>query len=182
NKLNMNTIDDLYAAIGHGNIKLSQIITRLRQFYKKSDNKIQEDTAIDELKKTSKKSSGKLSQGVSIVGADNIKVRFAKCCNPVPGDDIIGFITKGRGVSIHRADCPNIQQVDDTHRFLQVDWDSGERDSYSAEIQVRAVDRGGLLAEIALKVNHADVDILSINARTNKENYVIINMVLEIKD
>ena len=102
----------------------------------------------------------------------------------MPGDDIVGFITRGRGVSIHRTDCPNLSTIleGQEERSIEVSWDIEKKSSYSAEIQVKATDRPGLLAEIALRVNDADVGLLSLNARTNKDKSVMINMTLEIHD
>lgn len=182
-KLSLNSIDDLYASVGYGNIRLNQIITRLREFYNMEfEEEHREHYVKEKMKQPARKPRPRSSQGVSIRGVDNIKVRFAKCCNPVPGDEIIGFVTKGRGVSIHRTDCPNIKQEVDTDRFLEVQWDSKKTASYNAEIQVRALDRSGLLAEIALKINEADIGLVSLNARTNKDKIVLINMILEIKN
>lgn len=184
NKLSINTIDDLYAALGYGSITLNQVIIKSRdyynEFYKITDEKAFVDSKIQQ---SQPKTTSKSTQGVSVKGIDNVKVRFSKCCNPVPGDEIIGFITKGRGVSIHRKDCPNIlADVENKERFIEVEWDNQKKASYHVEIQVRAADRPGLLAEIALRINEADVGLLSLNARTNKEKIVIINITLEIHD
>ena len=83
-----------------------------------------------------------------LLKVDNIKVRFSKCCNPVPGDEITGYITRGRGVSIHRTDCPNIAHIEDRERFIEVSWNTDEKGEYPAEIQIQAVDRTGLTTEI----------------------------------
>ncbi len=182
-KLSINTIDDLYSSIGYGSVKLNQIITRLKDsYYKENKDKISEKHIEEKLNKPIERPRRKNSQGVSVKGIDNVKVRFAGCCNPVPGDEIIGFVTKGRGVSIHRADCPNIKQEPDTNRFLEVRWDAQERSSYNAEVQVRGIDRGGLLADIAFKVNESDIGLVSLNARSNKNREVFLNMTLEIND
>ncbi|HMM70589.1 MAG TPA: (p)ppGpp synthetase, partial [Gudongella oleilytica] len=124
------------------------------------------------------------THGIVVKDIDNVKIKFSKCCNPVPGDDIVGFITRGRGVSIHRTDCPNLSTIleGQEERSIEVSWDIEKKSSYSAEIQVKATDRPGLLAEIALRVNDADVGLLSLNARTNKDKSVMINMTLEIHD
>lgn len=178
-KYSLNTIDDLYASIGYGNIKFNHVITKLKELYEKTiEFKPDKEISKKSVQKTNKKSYS----GVSIKGLDNIKIRISKCCNPVPGDKIIGFITKGRGVSVHRADCPNIEQGVESNRFIEVHWDSEETTSYPADIQIRAIDRSGLLAEIAMNISEADISLLSINARTEKDKTVVINMNIEIDD
>ncbi|MBC8590419.1 RelA/SpoT family protein [Wansuia hejianensis] len=182
-RLSLNTIDDLYASIGYGNIRLNHIITRLKEFYNKEYPSIAEiDFTEEGLKKSNTKTKKRKSQGVSVKGLDNIKTRISKCCNPVPGDEIIGFITKGRGVSIHRLDCPNIKQEEDPNRFIEVEWNTEKKASYNAEIQIKAIDKGGLLAEIALNINDSGVRLISLNARSNRDKTVIINMTIEIND
>nr|WP_300005831.1 bifunctional (p)ppGpp synthetase/guanosine-3',5'-bis(diphosphate) 3'-pyrophosphohydrolase [Tissierella sp.] len=178
-KFSINSIDDLYSSIGYGNVKYKHIVTRLKDLYEKT-----QDLKFDEklLKKPVQRKAKKSYQGISIKDLDNIKIRISKCCNPVPGDKIIGFVTKGRGVSVHRADCPNIEQDVETDRFLEVYWDSQESTSYPADIQIKATDRSGLLAEIAMKISELDISLLSINARTAKDKTVVINMSIEIND
>ncbi len=183
NKLSINSLEDLYASLGYGNITLNQVISRLKDYYNELFKETDEKAYIEQkLQKPEQARKPRPTQGVLVKGVDNIKIRFSKCCNPVPGDEIIGFITQGRGVSIHRTDCPNIISSDGVERFIEVEWDIQKDSSYNAEIQVTGTDRSGLLAEIALKINEADIGLLSMNARTNKEKIVIINMTLEIKD
>ncbi len=183
NKVGINSIDDLYAAIGYGSITINQVISKLREqyndHYKISDEKAYVESKI---KQPVQKKKTKPTQGINIKGVDNIKVRFSKCCNPVPGDDIVGYITRGRGVSVHRSDCSNMEATDDTERFIDVEWDDESKTSYSAEIQVKAADRPGLLAEITQCITETEIGFLSLNARTSKDNIVLINMMLEIKD
>ncbi|NLL81829.1 MAG: bifunctional (p)ppGpp synthetase/guanosine-3',5'-bis(diphosphate) 3'-pyrophosphohydrolase [Tissierellia bacterium] len=185
-KMSINSIDDLYASIGYGNITINQVLGKLREYYN-DYFKITDEAAFVESKiqQPQQKRKYRPSQGVVIKGVDNIKVRFSKCCNPVPGDDIIGFITRGRGVSIHRRDCPNIKYNSDNEsveRYIEVKWDIQEDSSYSAEIQIKAIDRTGLIADVASRVTESKIELLSLNARTSKEKSVIINMTLEIHD
>lgn len=183
NKLSINSIEDLYASLGYGNITLHQVIGRLKEYYNDLFKITDEKAYVEEqIKKPQQTRKPRPTQGILVKGVDNIKIRFSKCCNPVPGDEIIGFITQGRGVSIHRTDCPNIVSADGIERFIEVEWDIQKNTSYNAEIQVIGNDRPGLLAEIALKINDADIGLLSMNARTNKEKVVTINMTLEIKN
>lgn len=184
NKLSLNTSDDLYAALGYGNITLSQVVPRLKELYKDYYN-IEDDNINIEQKikeQPAPKKNKRVTQGISIKGVDNIKVRFAKCCNPVPGDDIVGYITRGRGVSIHRKDCPNISDLVGQERFIDVEWDTNEKAEYPVEIQIKATDRSGLLTDITQGITDSNISLLSLNARTNKEKLVLINMTLEIKN
>jgi guanosine-3',5'-bis(diphosphate) 3'-pyrophosphohydrolase len=184
NKLSLNTSDDLYAGIGYGSITLSQVLPRLKEFHKEHYRIKDEKTFVENKIKeqTTHKKEKKFTQGISVKGVDNIKVRFSKCCNPVPGDEIIGYITRGRGVSIHRKDCPNVPELDGQERFIEVQWNTDEKAEYPAEIQIKATDRPGLLTEITQKISDSNLGLLSLNARTNKEKLVVINMILEIKD
>ena len=134
------------------------------------------------IQQTTQNKISKPTQGIKIKGVDNIKIRFSKCCNPVPGDEVVGYITRGRGVSVHRTDCPNITMSDDAERFIEVEWDFQKKASYPAEIQIKASDRSGLLAEITQKITDSDLGVISLNARTSKDKIVFINVILEIKD
>ncbi len=175
----INSVEDLYSSIGYGNVKCNHVITRLKELYEKTlDFKLDENT----LKKPVQKKIKKSYNGISIEGVDNVKTRISKCCNPVPGDKIIGFITKGRGISVHRADCPNIEQDAEENRLIEVNWDSKETTSYPADIQIKAIDRSGLVAAIAMKLSEMDVSLLSIDGRTGKDKTVLIKMSIEIND
>ncbi len=183
-KISLNSSDDLYAGLGYGSITLSQVVSRLKEFHKEH-YEIKDEKAFVENKikeQTTNKKEKKFTQGINIKGVDNIKVRFSKCCNPVPGDEIIGYITRGRGVSIHRKDCPNVSDLDGQERFIDVEWANNDKAAYPAEIQIKATDRAGLLTEITQRITDSNLGLLSLNARTNKEKLVVINMTLEIKD
>ena len=178
-RMGLGNLDDLYASIGFGSTSLSQIIPKLRDDYEKRHPKKEVKPLV---KKPVGRPKEKSSQGINIEGVDDIKVRFSKCCNPVPGDDIVGYITRGRGVSVHRKDCSNVVNAIDPERFIDVYWGSHEQTAYPAEVQIKSVDKQGLLAEITNKMAETDISLLSLNARTNKDKIVIINMTLEIKD
>lgn len=181
----LNSIEDLYASIGYGNVKYNHVITKLRENYEKTDEfkeKREKEIEQEVIKKTKdpEKKRKKSYNGVSVKDLDNIKTRISKCCNPVPGDEIIGFVTKGRGVSVHRTDCPNIKQDVDSDRFIEVYWDTKDTTSYPADIQLRARDRSGLLAEITTRISELEYTILSVNTRISKDSTVLINMSIEI--
>lgn len=181
----LNSIEDLYASIGYGNVKYNHVITKLRENYEKTDEfKVKKEKELEQevIKNTkgSEKNKKKSYNGVSVKDLDNIKTRISKCCNPVPGDEIIGFVTKGRGVSVHRADCPNIKQDVDSDRFIEVYWDTKDTTSYPADIQIRTRDRSGLLAEITTKISELEYTILSVNTRVSKDSTILINIRIEI--
>ncbi|WP_128425806.1 RelA/SpoT family protein [Gudongella oleilytica] len=183
-KVSISSIEDLYASIGYGSITINQVISKLKEIYSEHFKPSEKEIVESKIQKSQNKSKPRPTHGIVVKDIDNVKIKFSKCCNPVPGDDIVGFITRGRGVSIHRTDCPNLSTIleGQEERSIEVSWDIEKKSSYSAEIQVKATDRPGLLAEIALRVNDADVGLLSLNARTNKDKSVMINMTLEIHD
>lgn len=181
-KYSLHSIDDMYAAVGYGGISLNQIFLKLLEEYKKTkkiDSKEEQISKVIKEDRPIKQSS----QGIIVRGVDNILVRFAKCCNPVPGDDIIGYITKGRGASIHRKDCNNlVDPTVETNRFVEVAWELYQKSSYHAEIQIIANDRHGLLVEITNMISEWKVIVTAINARTNKNRTAVINLTVEITD
>lgn len=183
-KMSLNSIDDLFASLGYGSITIPQIMTKFKEYYKDyfkiEDEKLILETKLKE--KSQNKRNVKLDQGVIVKGVDNIKVRFAKCCNPVPGDEIVGYITRGRGLSVHRKDCPNIINVDNKERFMEVSWNTSEKAEYQADIQIKALDRSGLLTEITKKITDLELTLVALSARTNKEKLALVNISLEIKD
>jgi GTP pyrophosphokinase len=182
-KYGFNSIDDVYAAIGYGGLTTNQILLRLindyKRFQKTAATEVAGEAEAKQIKDTKpKKYYGK---GIQVKGIDNILVRIARCCNPVPGDEIIGYITKGRGVSVHRVDCINLTEIaDEKHRFIDVEWTEQDRASYNAEIQIIARDRQSLLADITSTIANMDITITAVNARTNKNRLANINLGVEI--
>ncbi|ORX23904.1 (p)ppGpp synthetase [Thermoanaerobacterium sp. PSU-2] len=177
-KLNMHSEEDLYATIGFGGLALNQIIPRIKEELKQveSESKRQIPTVLEAKKK--QKIGG---MGVIVKGEDNVMVRFSKCCSPVPGDEIVGYVTKGRGVSIHRKDCPNIKDyVYDKNRIIEVEWDQGKNMAYQADIQIMAIDRYGLLTDVTSILADIKISVRAVNARTTRDNIAIINLTLEI--
>lgn len=180
-----NTIEDLFAAIGSKSIKINQVVTKVNNEFLKTSKGIKtaDDVVKEKLEKKTQVDKRRTysEDGVTVKGLDNIKIRLAKCCNPVPGDDIKGFITMGRGISVHRSDCPNIIHMDDPNRLIEVHWESNvNKSSYEAEIQIRAFDRSGLLAEVALKINEADISLTAINSRQANDGQVLMNLTVKI--
>ncbi len=178
-KMNLKTLDNLYAAVGHRTITELQVVMKLITKYK-AVNKDKFEEKIKEV--TVPKKSKAPTSGVIIKGLDNIKVRFSKCCSPVPGDEIVGYITRGRGVSVHRADCTNISTTDKDARFIEVEWDNQKTINFTAEIQIEAVDRPGLLQDITGAYTEFKVNATHLNLRVNKEKIAIMNITFEIKE
>ncbi len=179
---NIQSTEDLYGAVGYGGVTVNQVISRLREEYRrKCGEQDLEEEALPELKPV--KPSRRSSIGVSIEGMDNLLVRVARCCNPVPGDDIVGFITRGRGVSVHRCDCPNLSKKDeDRARYLDAAWEGRPDASYPVEIEIKADDRKNLLADIMATVNESRVDITAVSARAGKNNVASIHMTMVVRD
>ncbi|MFO7888546.1 MAG: bifunctional (p)ppGpp synthetase/guanosine-3',5'-bis(diphosphate) 3'-pyrophosphohydrolase [Eubacteriales bacterium] len=178
-KLNIKELDSLYAAIGNGSIKELQVITRLKNKYLEK-NEIKVDPK--KLKTKMKMKNKKPTSGVIIKGMDDLKVRFAKCCNPVPGDEIIGYITRGRGVSIHRIDCTNISGQENDGRLIEAEWDHSRKQKFTAEIQVESADRPGLLKDITNIYTENKINATNLNLRVNKDKIAIMNMTFEISE
>ena len=189
-KLSLNAIEDLYASLGYGGISLNQVMPKLKEKFRaehKDDKKmtVEEELAEKTKKKTDKtdKKKRKQDQGITVKGIDSILVRFAKCCSPVPGDDIIGFITRGRGITVHRKDCPNIKNEDKTaDRFIEVEWNRDKDTSYETGIQIVAPDKKGLLSEITNIISEVNLEVVGINAKITKEKVAIINLTILIFD
>ncbi|MBP1925009.1 GTP pyrophosphokinase [Sedimentibacter acidaminivorans] len=189
-KYNMYTSSNLYAAVGNGGITENQVVNRLKQIYiEKNKDKIELER-IQNLEKNSEipekysNKSDKHASGVVIKGVDNIKIRFSKCCNPVPGDAIVGFITRGRGVSVHRADCTNIHDLNgsEDERFIEVEWDTGKQVTFVSELQIKALDRPKLLQDLTGLYAEAKLNATSLNLRINKEKIAIIDIAFEINE
>lgn len=171
-KMNISTLDDLYAALGFGTVKLNQVISKLVDIYNKFNRKPIKDV-IRQTRKIHK-------SGIDVKGVDGVNVRIAKCCTPVPGDDIIGYITIGRGISVHRADCPNVLNNIEKSRIVEVSWQKEEGTSYEAAIEVRALDKPNVISDIANRINEAKLNMTSLNAKATRDGDTIVDIILEI--
>lgn len=186
-KYNMHSIDEVYVAIGVGALNLPTVASKLKEFYVKSLKKGTDDLeAVQEQINKSNKSvkSKNKSPGVIVKGESNVLVRFARCCNPVPGDDIIGYITKGRGVSIHRSDCKNIDYLlrNKENQVVEVSWGRPKGVEYVTEIQVKGDDRSGLLTDSMEVISDSKTSLYAIDAKPAKNNICIIRMKLKITE
>ena len=181
--------DALLAAVGHGGLKEGQIINKMVEHYDRDHKKVVTDEEIlAQVKENAQKSLNKPAPkgGIVVRGIHDVAVRFSKCCGPVPGDEIIGFVTRGRGVSIHRTDCVNVINLTefDRHRLIDAEWQQPEEGEsakkYVAEINIYANNRNGLLADISKALTEKNINILSVNTRTNKQGVVTMSTSFEI--
>ena len=184
NRYNYNSVEDMYASIGFGGISPNKIITRLLEEYKKEHEEETIEEKIQELvtEKPSKRKAPK--SGVIVKGIDNCLVKFSKCCNPVPGDDIIGYVTKGRGVSVHRKDCSNLKDLlSEEERIIEVEWyDETNKAEYNVDIEILANDRTGLLSDVVKEITNQKINIMGVNTRTSKDRIATINTTLEVQN
>ena len=175
--------EDMYSAVGYGGVTTNQILARLIEEYKREHKEeiVHEPSSRPEEKKSQEKKS---ESGIVVKGYDDMLVRVAHCCNPVPGDDIIGFITRGRGVSVHRRDCLNILNLPelDRERLIDVDWAVAEKQGYSADIRIITVNKMGIFAELSRILSNMGVSILGVNAKTGKNDTFMIDFTVQIKD
>ncbi len=177
------TIDDLYAAIGDGVLTANRVLTRLRDEIARQERERQQLLALQQSEGKTP-SYGKASHGVRVKGVDNVLVRFSRCCNPLPGDEIVGYITRGRGVSIHRGDCENVQNhVREEHnRVVEVMWDEQTDSTYPVDVQIFAHDRARLVTDVMNVVADTRTPILGINARVGKDKITHIQLSIEIRN
>ncbi len=185
-KLNIPQVNDLLASIGYGGITVNGILAKLIDMHKQD---LQKSTPPDisqmlsELKQPLKNRKKKASHGILVEGEGGFLVRLARCCNPIPGDPITGYITRGRGVSVHRSDCPNLLNDMDFSRVIEVNWDIGLDKVYTVQIEIVCNDKTGLLAELFALPAEMKVNISSLTAKTNKANKTsIVNMGLDVRN
>jgi guanosine-3',5'-bis(diphosphate) 3'-pyrophosphohydrolase len=186
-KFSFTSADDMYAAVGYNGITAAQIVTRLTDNIRKKQDEEQESQslseAVEEIKPQDKTSS-KTSTGVQVKGVDNLLIRLSRCCNPVPGDNIIGYITKGRGVSIHRSDCPNINTEEENNRILPVEWEENHQKpkNYNVDIEISGYDRRALLNDVLQAVAETKTNINAVSGKSDKNKMARINMSISIQN
>ena len=175
-------LEDMYASVGFGAISQVKIISRMLEEYRKSHKEENIEQKIEEL--TSKRKTVKPSStGVVVKGIDNCLVKLSKCCNPVPGDNIIGYITKGRGVSVHRTDCVNVKDLlKEEDRIIDVYWYTEKAASYNVDITVYANDRTGLLADVIQVLSNLKTKLMGLNSKATKEHIATIEITIEVEN
>lgn len=181
--------DSVLAAIGHGGLKEGQIVNRMTELFDREHKKVVTDAQV--LAEVAENAQARQMQpksqsGIVVKGIHDVAVRFSKCCSPVPGDEIVGFVTRGRGVSIHRTDCVNIIHLPelDRERLIDADWqqapDEVGSEKYLAEIKIYANNRNGLLADISKAMTEKNIDIIAMNTRANKQGLATMSASFEI--
>lgn len=173
-------VEEMYAAVGFGANSPVKVIARMLQEYKKAHEEENIEQKIEELSTRRNIKTKPSDSGVIVKGIDNCLVKLSKCCNPLPGDDIVGYITKGRGVSVHRKDCVNIKDLlTEENRMIDVEWYNQNESSYNAEIEVFANDRAGLLVDILKELGTTKAKLMGVNTKTTKERIAIIDITIE---
>ncbi len=176
--------EGILATVGHGGLKEGQVVNRLLEEYTKDHKEeITDETIIERVKEATKRTAqvAKSKSGIVVKGIDDMAVRFSRCCNPVPGDEIVGFVTRGRGMSIHRTDCINIINLSEAERIrlINAEWEASaveERGQYTASIKIFANNRQGLLMEVSKVFTENKLDISSINTHTSKQDVASLDL------
>jgi GTP diphosphokinase / guanosine-3',5'-bis(diphosphate) 3'-diphosphatase len=187
-KYNLFNIDDLYAAVGMNGMISGMIVSRLKEASEKGKEELKDWKEIEEeankaaAAAAAKAKANQKQPGIIVKGESNLLVRFAMCCNPVPGDEIVGYITKGRGVSIHRTDCKNVDHAmkSEDNRFVEVSWGTPKGAEYVAEFQIKTEDRDGLLSEVMALISNSKTHLYAINAKPNKSGIAYVDIKVKI--
>ena len=183
-KYSFKTIDDMYAAVGFGSITATKVLSKILEEYRKTKPNTEIEEKIEELHTRHNINENVSKTGIIVKGIDNCLVKLSKCCNPVPGDEIIGYITRGRGVTVHTKDCVNIKDLfKEEERIIDVYWaQESTNKSYNVEMTVFANDREELLGDIMRTAQQDGSKIIGVQAKSNKEKIVMVELTLEVKD
>lgn len=187
-KYTSESLDDIYAMIGHGGLREGQFLSKLQDEYAKVNKEKETDESILESLENAKekeKNRKDNSSGATINGVSGLSVHYAKCCGPVPGDEIIGYITRGRGITIHRTDCQNIISLPDIEksRLINISWDNelGEKKSFRAELNIYCKNRKGLIVDVSRLFTENNIDIYSLESRNSKDDTFTINVSFDVE-
>ena len=184
NRYKYKDLDEMYLAVGFGGNTATKVIARMLIEYRKENQEENIEEKLEELsKRRSSKKTKPSSNGIIVKGIDNCLVKLSKCCNPLPGDEIIGYITKGRGVSVHRRDCINVNDLlKEENRIIEVKWEEQEQVQYNVVIEVFANDRIGLLADVVKVISNTKVNIIGVNTKTDKDRIATIDITVETRN
>ncbi|MFM1652410.1 RelA/SpoT family protein [Brevibacillus sp. B_LB10_24] len=177
-KFNFQGEEDMYAAVGYGGLTASQIVTRLTDKLRRD----REEQQVPEVKPAPAHHVRRSESGVRVEGVENLLVRISRCCTPVPGDDIIGFITRGRGVSVHRRDCPNVLAEDCSERLIPVYWEGDLKHNYNVDIEITGSDRNGLLNDVLQVVSETKTNISAVSGKADRNRVATIHMTIAISN
>ena len=176
----MDNLDDFYAAIGYGGLSINRLMPYIKEEYQKNYDKHREEIKVLPIQKPNKKND----EGVTVEGIDNCLIKFSQCCNPLPGDEIIGFITRGHGVSIHKKNCTNvpkdIRNCAEPARWVNAYWNKNVKEEYKATLQITCLSRIGLMAEIAMAVANMRVNIVNISTHDMKDGRTIVELTVNV--
>ncbi len=176
----MDNLDDFYAAIGYGGLSIIRLMPYIKEEYQKNYDKSREEIKVLPIKKPNKKNN----EGVTVEGIDNCLIKFSQCCNPLPGDEIIGFITRGHGVSIHKKNCTNvpkdIRNCAEPARWVNAYWNKNVKEEYKATLQITCLSRIGLMAEVAMAVANMRVNIVNISTHDMKDGRTIVELTVNV--
>ena len=195
-KVGAGTLDDLYAAIGYGGMTSQKAVNRIREEYSRISKDKSEKAAAEKLASqasaavqptmTKPTADRRSESGIFVEGLGNCLVKFAKCCTPVPGDPVVGFITRGFGVSVHRADCPNAdpdrRKPEEAGRWVKVSWVDSEQASYQTSLEISAKDRDALALDVTMALTAAKVKVQSFSAPSLPDGDAVVSIVLEVRD
>ena len=179
--------DSALAAIGHGGLKEGQVVNKLLDEYNKQHQKeITDEHIMEAAEGKEKMRIAKSGNGIVVKGIHDVAVRFSKCCSPVPGDEIVGFVTRGRGISVHRTDCVNVMNLSETDRarLIEAEWQKSEQDKnerYTVEIKIFGYNRTGLLVDISKIFTERKIDLSSLNCRVNKQGVATILLTFDVQ-
>jgi GTP pyrophosphokinase len=184
-KSNYQSVDDLYSSIGYGGLKPNFVLQKIKNQFKSELNLVNDQAILEEYSAEARPpkpviGQDKLEKAVKVAGFKDMAVRFSRCCNPVPGDKIIGYITRGRGVSVHRADCSNIHNADDVGRLIDVEWVKYTVANFVSEINIKAKDVKGLVTKVTTVISDQNISIVSLNVRTD-QNFAYFTISFEVK-
>ncbi|AVX21458.1 GTP pyrophosphokinase [Carboxydocella sporoproducens DSM 16521] len=187
-KFTVSSPEDLLAAVGDGTFTAVQVLNKIKELKEEREKAQRPKTAASELQEAQDvvkpwKGGGRANQGIMVWGMDNLLVRLARCCSPVPGDPIVGYVTRGKGVSVHRADCHNVVNFQETEkeRIIEVTWEQGYTDNYQVKLEIAAMDRAGLLSDVMAVLSDLKISANSVSARSLRNNQAAIELVLEVK-
>ena len=176
-------IDDMYASVGFGAITPNKIISKMLEEYRKTHKEDDVEEKIEELSKQKAVRRKTPDTGIIVKGIDNCLVKLSKCCNPVPGDEIVGYITKGRGVSVHRKDCKNVKELlSEENRMIDVSWYNDKPSAYNVDIAVFSNDRDGLLADIIAVIASQKTPLMAVTSKVSKERIVLTELTIEVQN
>ena len=179
----LNNIEDIYASVGFGTISPNKIISKLLEEYRKIHKEENLEEKIEQLSKEKSYQNKASATGVIVKGIDNCLVKLSRCCNPVPGDEIVGYITRGNGVSVHRKDCKNVKHLfEEQNRMIDVSWHIDKPSSYNVSITIFANDREGLLADLVQSISGEKISILVITSKVTRERIVMTEVKVEVED